>query len=348
MLRLMMAALAAWAIAGTAQAGDALTSEKTYTTHCFPWDSSYRLDDHYLYRSSGDGAPFLWRLDLLSGQCDHLVRLPTNTFTPVAVSGTYVVANDGIYNRLSVYTKADWQRHGSLRLAEAAGPGVIRGDRLYLFQDKIVSPSRDHRLVLTVFSLPDLKRIETRDYPDLLEDVGLTADGFTTWHGGKLTYRRFDGGPERTLDLPYIQGEGVSIDEEGREFTDPGCPVGSQVLNDDVALVTRSCTSYYVVDLKAMAVRSQVNLPKHVLYGEGVAEGSRLYLIEKIPGQPPYYKARQKMQVQVFNLADGSEAGSGPVLEWSNSYGRYHVGHRLVWVDEDIGKTNVTIYGFQP
>lgn len=305
--------------------------EREYLTSCLNLYEQVIPDGEVVYTSQGWGHDnYFSALNLRTGECVRAGDLPDGfQMRAIAASPTYLLANDGIYRRYSVYEKSGWRRVGTLRLQNPIHRAAIEGERVYAIQ------RINGRLNLAIFSLPDFRFIEERMLPFSADSVpGLTEGGFWAMDdaadGVRLMVIGFHGDVLRQIVLPH-------------RVSARRCMASSRTISDRFVMVQTGCGAYAVVDLQTMALLHHLTLGDERLSAEGFLSGEVLYFLEEQPA-PAHTEGPAQYFASLIDFRTGERLGEMPTLVSSGWH--HQVGDRLIWdsYDRDARQIRVQVY----
>lgn len=305
--------------------------EREYLTSCLNLYEQAIPDGEVAYTSQGWGHDnYFSVLNLRTGECARAGDLPDGfQMRAIAASPTYLLANDGIYWRYSVYEKSGWRRVGTLRLQNPIHRAAIEGGRVYAIQRV------NGRLNLATFSLPDFRFIEERMLPFSADSVpGLTEGGFWAMDDAA------DGVHVMVVDY---RGDVLRQIVLARPISARRCVPSSRTLNDRFVMVQTGCGAYAVVDLQTMALLYDLTLGDDRLFAEGFLSGDVLYFLEVGPA-PQGREGPTQYFASLIDFRTGERLGEMPTLVSSGSH--YQVGDRLIWdsYDREARQMRVQVY----
>lgn len=300
-----------------------LTPLESYQTRCMGlYDTvRFRLDGkHWLFSEGWGKDNFFVTLDVLTGECARAGSLPLSEFEPVAFSDKYLLVQDGIYHRHSIYTKSDWQRHGTLRLKDFVHAAVIAGDTAYLLQSQD-SPDGGIRYVVTHFSLPDFRVVKSTalqlsKWPS--EGEVITVENrFVLVNEDTLTVIDPTDGSIRSA--PYAR-----VPEKQKLVS---CGNSVQAASTSIVMVKTSCTSFLVLDLRSMTPLFPIEMSSEKIYwAEAFLAGKYLYLNEDAG-----YRSKEPAFFRVLDRQTGRELARQPAFNAEEHDYLFQVEGRLVW-----------------
>jgi hypothetical protein len=293
-----------------------LTPLKSYPTRCMGLWESEQIGlggKHWFYSEGLSEDNYFTMLDVLTGECHRAGSLPRYNFDPVAVSDAYVIARDGLYNRHSVYTRSDWQRHGTLRLKDYVSAALILGDIAYLIQAEDTADGGS-RPIVTQFRLPDMKFVKSTPL-EIENGSAATTVGQAFAFLGENKLSIYD------PVTGSIRSTGHTRQPEKQ--TKANCLDHVQPVRDRTLLVRVSCSSFLAYDVSSLQVRYEIELPPEVYFVDAFLAGSRLYINEHHDGEGPGF-------LRILDHESGREVARQPALRRSGNDYLFQVEDMLV------------------
>jgi hypothetical protein len=330
--------------------GKSLILESEYETSLLSPYNISEPDNGIVYSSKGySNSNHAVALTLLTGYVHEIISdLPSSTFQVRAVSEKYILTDDGIYNRISIYDKQAGKRLGTLRLADHLIDAKFDNDTLYLVQSNL----KDNSLILSRFTLPKLTFIRENVlhsfkkgdyYNDLqsLDKILFVKNKILFFH--RSIYQPSCSGCGFITELDYDGKTRHEVSYPINAITRDGCGTGVTILDSQYLLVRKECGLYSVFSLDHFQFSYDVSLPDDVYFApHAFRYGNFLYLfIERRPtssiGSDLHY------DVEVYNFESGAPVASLAGLTGKNLH-LYKVDDRLIAATNVRPNVRISIY----
>lgn len=307
-----------------------LILERRYQTDCIVLYQTIFHVGQFAYVDRLQHQAALSKLDLLAGECTQLFTADKapDGLEALAVSDHYALVKGGLFNRHTIYDRTNWQPKGTLRFKDQIAASLIVGDTLWLVQNQNDSAGYEGSQVLSRFSLPDLKLVESSPLNTEGHRAVTIGSAFLLYDAGHLVSYDPSTRERKEVTFPF-QRQGTWKHRNGI-VSSIGCGGDVELIGTDRVLARTSCHSYGLFDLATFKMNYEVTIGENSIFARAFGVGDLLFVLEESSADPEKFMGGLHYDVQVLDIRTGRRIAS-PMPLVSHSYTRLaQFGDRLV------------------